>query len=336
MTFPSIALAIPYFGKLPNYFRLWLSSCGSNPTIDWHLYTDNEINLSVPDNVKIHRTSFHRFRKRLQHGFDFPISLREPYKLCDFKPAYGELLADELSPYDHWGYCDLDTIWGDLRKVLTDDILINNDKVFTGGHLSVFRNVTSVNSLYRTGESPWGLDYKEVFRSDHSYAFDEWGPSRNGLNAIFLHHAKNVSFGRMPYADVKVRHFALRTNREGFTVDARAMETERRKRNIIYLYRSGRLVQYAIERSSDQIVQQEEAYIHLQKRPMVIEANLTESDFSILPPNKFAPAPADITRDFLEKNGRSNRFYPHYYRIQYKNLKSKVRRRTSGRGLPPQ
>lgn len=38
-----IALIIPYFGKLPNYFHLWKESCKKNTAIDFILLTDNKI-----------------------------------------------------------------------------------------------------------------------------------------------------------------------------------------------------------------------------------------------------------------------------------------------------
>lgn len=39
-------------------------------------------------------------KERIQRIFDFPISLERPYKLCDYKPSYGEVFKDELAGYD--------------------------------------------------------------------------------------------------------------------------------------------------------------------------------------------------------------------------------------------
>ena len=44
----SIAFVIPYFGKFPNYFSLWLQSCRNNPTIDWLLFTDSNEKYDYP------------------------------------------------------------------------------------------------------------------------------------------------------------------------------------------------------------------------------------------------------------------------------------------------
>lgn len=82
---------IPYFGKLPNYFQLFLKSCEYNPDFNWILFTDDYYKFNYPQNVKVVYTSFEKLRKRVAEKFDFPISLEKPYKLCDYKPAYGYL-----------------------------------------------------------------------------------------------------------------------------------------------------------------------------------------------------------------------------------------------------
>ena len=121
----SIAFVIPYFGKFPNYFSLWLQSCRNNPTIDWLLFTDSNEKYDYPKNVKVTLIQFGELRDKIQNLFDFEISLLKPYKLCDFRPSYGEIFKEQLVGYDYWGFCDIDLIWGDLRKFLTDDLLNN-------------------------------------------------------------------------------------------------------------------------------------------------------------------------------------------------------------------
>ena len=38
-----IAFVVPYYGKFPDYFPLWLKTCGTNPTIDFLLFTDENM-----------------------------------------------------------------------------------------------------------------------------------------------------------------------------------------------------------------------------------------------------------------------------------------------------
>src|SRR5690606_27520310 len=122
--------------------------------------------------------------------------------------AYGEAFKSELAGFDYWGFCDLDTIWGDLRKSLRAPLHGTYDRIFGGGHLSIFRNSSEVNEAYRQGGHADGtLNYRDVFTSSRSYAFDEWGLNQNGLNRIF---EQKYSFylDTMPYADVKPAHYA--------------------------------------------------------------------------------------------------------------------------------
>lgn len=36
-----VAIILPYFGKLPNYFQLWIKSAEMNKDFDFLIFTDN-------------------------------------------------------------------------------------------------------------------------------------------------------------------------------------------------------------------------------------------------------------------------------------------------------
>ena len=112
-----IAFIVPYFGRFPNYFQLWLISCKNNPTVDWYVLTNDQTTFDYPKNVHVIHESFEGMRGRVQSFFDFKLAIEDPYKLCDFKPAYGEIFAQYLRNYDFWGCCDIDAIFGDIRKL---------------------------------------------------------------------------------------------------------------------------------------------------------------------------------------------------------------------------
>lgn len=175
----SIAYVVPYFGKFPKGFQFWLMSCGCNPSIDWLIFTDDRTDYDYPDNVKVTYWTFDQMRTRVQSIFDFPISLERPYKLCDYKPAYGEIFERELRGYDFWGDCDIDLVWGDIRKFYTDEVLENYEKVGFNGHSMLFRNTPQVCSRYRTCVEG-ALSYRDVFSVDQGFAFDE-----PGMDAIY-------------------------------------------------------------------------------------------------------------------------------------------------------
>ena len=152
---------------------MWLNTCANNPTVDFLIYTDNKGNFLYPDNVKVHEISFTEIKSRIQILFDFQIALEKPYKLCDFRPAYGEIFSEDIKEYDFWGHCDIDLFWGDIRQFITDDILDRYDRVLTRGHCGLYRNTEEVNSWYKTLPSCGYQGYKDVFQSMESRCFDE-------------------------------------------------------------------------------------------------------------------------------------------------------------------
>ena len=58
-----ICLIILYFGKLPNYFDLWLNSCKYNSSIDFLIFTDDRTEYDYPKNVRVIYTSFEKIKE---------------------------------------------------------------------------------------------------------------------------------------------------------------------------------------------------------------------------------------------------------------------------------
>ncbi len=69
----TIAYIIPYFGKLPEMFDLWLKSCALNPTIDWLLFTNDKTEHQYPNNVKVTYMTFTELVSKIQSKFPFKI-----------------------------------------------------------------------------------------------------------------------------------------------------------------------------------------------------------------------------------------------------------------------
>ena len=167
-----ICLVIPYFGKWPNYFQFFLKSCEFNPTISWLFYTDCEVPSGYPKNVKFISASLDDFNRLASQKIELKINVTYPYKICDFKPAYGHIFEDYLKDFDFWGHGDIDLVYGDIRKFLTEEILsgydiITTHKLCIAGTFTIYRN-DNTKYLYR-GNS----DYKKVFLIDKMVNFDE-------------------------------------------------------------------------------------------------------------------------------------------------------------------
>eukprot|EP00804_Cyclotella_cryptica_P019797 CCRYP_009690-RA/>CCRYP_009690-RA protein AED:0.11 eAED:0.11 QI:431/1/1/1/0.5/0.33/3/736/1113 len=83
-----------------------------------------------------------------------------PYMLVEYKPAFGHIFAEYLKDYSHWGYSDLDVVFGDMSRWIdhdewTDyDIVTygfgDQDKLYLRGQFTFHRNDPSyINQLWR-------------------------------------------------------------------------------------------------------------------------------------------------------------------------------------------
>lgn len=168
------AIIVPYFGTFPNYFSFWLDSVSLNDHIDFIIITDiSTSEFKIPQNVRVLSMNFHELVKKIQSNYPFTISCSSPYKLCDFRPAYGEIFRDLLEGYEYWGYCDTDVIFGDLKAFIDIDRLNCPDKILSNGHLTLIRNSGVLNNYYMRSKGLEYLTYKYVFSSRYSCHFDE-------------------------------------------------------------------------------------------------------------------------------------------------------------------
>ena len=226
-------------------------SCSCNPTIDWLIFTDDHTNYIYPPNVKVTYMTFEQMKEKAQKKFDFPISLERPYKLCDYKPAYGEIFEKELKGYDFWGDCDVDLVWGNIRKFYTDQLLEKYEKIGFNGHSMLFKNTREVCARYRICLSG-KLNYKEVYTTDKGYAFDEPGMDDiyEGLNIPVY---KGIDFANLLKYDY------------GFYLDWQTEADREKNQAQIFTWKDGVITRYYLYKGS--IHTQEYMYLHYWCRP---------------------------------------------------------------------
>lgn len=306
-----IVLIIPFFGKFNSYYNLWLKSCEYNETIDWLIFTDQKGKICSKNNIKVVELSFSKFKGFFQSHFDFKIALDIPYKLCDFKPAYGEILQSYITDYDFWGYCDMDVIFGDIRKFITDEILNSFDKVLKHGHFTLIRNDKKSNAFYKI-EVPGKHNYKEVFSSPAIYAFDEWG----GIS-VFLELCGIKQYYAMIYADVNYCYdfFQVLHVDIGYTPQ-------------VFIWNRGRLFRkYYFE---GKVLEQEFMYIHLQKRNMKVEFSLADMEhYFLIGPHRFFIEPYEQYQQ--HDLARINLFRMYHKKWLYDMFLDKIKSRIRGR-----
>ena len=254
----SICLISIYLGKLPEYFQLWLNSCKYNETVNFIIFTDDKTKYDYPKNVKVIYITLKEIKQKIQEKFDFNISLEYSYKLCDYKPTYGYVFQEYLQEYDFWGFCDLDVIYGDLRKYLDNKNIDKYDKIYTNGHFSIHKNEERINENFKelvnkkTGQPL----YKEVFSSNKSFYFDEWA----GILNLYDGKKYKIYTNYDVIADIAIQYNNFILNRK------------KQNGNYIFYWNEENSVSklYGMYRKNKKVFTEEYMYIHLQKRKMKV------------------------------------------------------------------
>lgn len=179
----SIVKLIPYFGRWPDWFELYLLSCRYNPDVDWLFFTDCEVPVTAPDNVRFIQISFSDYKDLVSERLGIYFNPSSPYKLCDLKPAYGYLHYEQIRDYDFFAFGDIDIIYGQIRNFITDDILKRYEVIGThrrrlSGHFSLFRN-TERNRNAFLKISNW----RQLMETDEHIGIDE-----SSFSKIFVPH----------------------------------------------------------------------------------------------------------------------------------------------------
>lgn len=240
-----------WFGKLPDYFDVWMKTCEYNSSFDYTVFTDAREPSFHPSNVYFKNLTLTEFVQKAQMVIGGPISVKRPYRICDFRPMFGKIFENELEGYDFWGFCDVDVVFGDLKKFITDEILNSYDAIFNGGHLSLLRNIDKINTLYIS--SGGTFNYKSVVRHDAIFAFDEITgiqqiAKKNGVKALYY----------IPYIETEIKYKQLRSRLEISNPQYQA-----------YYWKKGNL--YRLKYENNFVYRQCFAYMHLQKRKLCID-----------------------------------------------------------------
>lgn len=314
---------VPYFGKLPNYFQLFLKTCATNIKFDWLIITDDKRVFDYPKNVHVIYMDFYVLRQKIANKFDFPISLESPYKLCDFKPTYGYVFEEELKDYLFWGHCDIDTLMGDLEKFLPDDFICKYDKLFCLGHMTIYRNCYDNNCLFMSEYKGKAL-YKEVLSCKQICWFDEEYMNEYNINRIFLFARKrvfqndfslNMGFQHNAFEHVVYVGFENQNNGHGYVSE--------KCDSSLHTWENGHILQYTSK--GDALVVKEFMYIHLQSRKFNDGMNVMGYNKFKIVPNKFMPLEYPVVSIDTFHKIRIHYFCIHYFQLhfgyKYKKLK---------------
>jgi hypothetical protein len=263
---PSIRLVVPHFGQRPAYFPLVVRSMAANPDVSWILLTEQPV-PDLPRNVAVQLCTFDDLARRIQSFFDFRISLERPYKLCDFRPAFGEIFADELAGYDFWGHSDLDVVFGRIRDHLPA-AAFKADKILFSGNFSLYRNNPETAGWYR--HEVGKVSYRDAMTKAAAMHFDEWA----GIYYI-LADLGVPAWHQDVIFDIAFHRYRTRA-------EAPPGRDARR-----YAWENGEVCEYRLEQGRP--VRRTALLIHLQKRVLRAPApDVLAADRYWILPNRFA------------------------------------------------
>jgi len=115
----TVRLITTWSGPLPRYFPLFFGTAACNPTIEFIFVADSSQPYSLPQNVKWVEMPFPEILRYMGERLGCDLSHVKPYKMCDFKPAFGIAFADLLAGCDFWGHVDCDLVLGYLRSFIS-------------------------------------------------------------------------------------------------------------------------------------------------------------------------------------------------------------------------
>lgn len=311
---------IPYFGKLPNYFPLFLKSCAYNPDFDWLLYTDDMTEFTFPENVHVSYLSFADMQKKVQQKFDFKVALDRPYKLCDLKPAYGYIFEEEIKEYRFWGHCDTDILVGNLNEFLPDTFMEQYDKIFALGHMTIYRNSEQNNRVFMS-EYNEKIPYKEAYKNPENVVFDEECMIDWNVNRIFLAQGKKV------YTQDLSLNFGTRNVRFIRTIYTGKDNVWCNEEDFpaVYLWNKGNIERYYMDKGS--LTKETFPYVHLQNRKMRYEKKVEEKEVIKIVPNYFLPLEYDEVTAQNFKKIRKNVWNAHVLNLYYWQYRARFSKR---------
>lgn len=167
-----VALIIPYYGRLPSYFPLFISSMKNKP-LDVLFFTNQPEPENLPSNIIWKTVEFDEVKKLFDEKLKMNVSLDSPYKFCDLRPAFGLVFEDFLEEYDFWGTSDVDLVIDNFEKFINDEVLSKTDvyscaETFLTGPFFLLRNNSYCNTLFENSK-----DWLKVCTTKKYLRFDE-------------------------------------------------------------------------------------------------------------------------------------------------------------------
>ena len=284
-----------WIGKFPEYFKYWERSCGNNLDYDFLIFTDQNYSPIYKNIICIQKT-IDDLKELIEQRLDIKIDQLKPYKLCDFRPAFGIIFSEYIREYDFWGHCDIDQIFGKISNFLTENILEKSEKINKNGPFSLYRNNEKINNLYKKDGAKFS--YKEVFSTKENFAFDEF----TGINMIVKKSNINL-YLLNEYADLDVKYKRLKMHNDiNYKIQTFLWEDEKIYRTFV---------------SKDgKIIKEELMYLHFQKKNPDIKCKINDSKIMI-GSNGFEKYSFIDKETILKSNHYNGGVYENFEKVKY-------------------
>ena len=243
-----VAFVIIWVGKLPNTFDIWFQSLTNNKEFDFFLFTDQLADDKYKtENLYWNYINLQALNDLVNTKLEYNISIKNTYKIADFKPMYGLLFEEYLTQYTHWGFCDNDILLGKITHFITPNLLENYDKLFYRGHFTILKNNQNCNNLYSKSNL---IESEKALSIAENTFFDEW----YGITQIFDENKLTQFFADKWHFNVDHNSFFIKaTNLKNYFFQ-------------VLEYSQGQLFQVYFDFSKLKINKIEILYAHIEKR----------------------------------------------------------------------
>ncbi|MBA7522252.1 hypothetical protein ES705_14370 [subsurface metagenome] len=191
----------------------------------------------MPKNTQFYTISLDELNKIISDKLGFKVKIRNPYKLCDFKPTYGYIFEKYIKSFDFWGYSDIDVLFGNIRAHITNEVLEHHEIITTktenlSGHFTLFRNTDLINTLFM--KSP---QYRNILKNKSYRGFDE----KYNLTTI------NINQNKLRYYILRIRDLIVLKAYKVFRLETKIKpdsQLDSMSKIVLYLSSSGQIRTY--------------------------------------------------------------------------------------------
>lgn len=274
---PRIYLFIPYYGKFPNYYQLYLDSLRMNQDILTVFFiTDIDMKqYDVPENAVIVHMAKEMMQQRLADMLrtvfgktvDPSLLIKTNYKLVDFKVTFPIVFKDILEQHavteeDFVGWGDCDLIYGNLAKFIH---FSENYHIIGGwfGHFAAIKNIESFKLFFKEVPNFFDLctDNSKTFITDEIAC-------REPLQHFLAKNKYKMFYINLYYCDIVPPCFYHMFRKNHYQLSKNFFDTLHPKKNIHHLFFD--LSKKRLSVVYDDGSTREAAYAHFQKRAMTL------------------------------------------------------------------